>query len=175
MYHINKQYMVQLRISNSRALPVFHSSAAHAQVLLTVGAKYDMPALLSKAGQFLQANAAALNGKASSRQFAWKWITLADTSGLPEVAMACIDAKIGDLSTLDEMVGDCKQQLLLGLSPPVCCHLAKALAWQLVFRQRNQVKMSGSGSACCDRCMATTHFVTRRGSVVCCNCNNSLR
>jgi hypothetical protein len=89
--------------------------------------------------------------------------------------MACIDARIGDLSTLDEVVGDCKQQLLLGLSPAVCCHLAKALARQLVFRQQHYVKRHKAGSAYCSSCMATTGlYKTAVDQMLCRICNNTL-
>jgi hypothetical protein len=115
---------------------------------MSIGSKYDMRALLSRAGKFLEANVLALTSTPSSQQFAWKWITLADKAGLPDVATACIDAIMAAKATARDAVvaAGCKKEVLLQLSPAVCCHLAaelaEALAWQ---RQQFLVKERGSG------------------------------
>lgn len=97
------------------------------QVLLTVCNKYDMPALLSRVGIFLQANKQQLNGDPASQHFAWKWITLADKAGLAELAQACISSCFSSAAAAAVM-GSCKKEVLAGLSPATCCHLLAALA-----------------------------------------------
>jgi hypothetical protein len=52
------------------------------QALLTVADKYDMPALLARAGAFLQANLQQANDSTSR----WRWIAAADKAGLSDVA-----------------------------------------------------------------------------------------
>jgi hypothetical protein len=101
-------------------------------VLLTIGNKYDMPALLSKAATFLSSKKATLNGNQDSLQFGWKWITLADKAGLLDVAHACIDAS----TALDALVAACKKELLAGMSPATCSHLAEAVARQSIAQQQ---------------------------------------
>jgi hypothetical protein len=71
------------------------------QVLLTISDKYDMPALRSKAGAFLQANKQHLSNShgllAPNPRFAWKWIALADKAGLTHEAKACFDSCLSPL------------------------------------------------------------------------------
>jgi hypothetical protein len=115
---------------------------AHAQVLLTIGSKYDMPVLLHKAGQFLQANAQQLDSSPSSEKFAWKWVLLAEQRGLHTAAQACIEACLSQLQqmalgelpnagpaeallAIDHMVD---KEVLSGMSAGTCQHLTAALA-----------------------------------------------
>jgi hypothetical protein len=118
------------------------------QVLLAIGSRYDMPALLSRAGSFLQSNMNELNSQQGSLQFAWKWIPMADEAGLPDAAQACIEAIVKDAA----VVAACTKQLLLGLSPATSSHLAEALAWQSIRNQHERVQaylMKGSAPEGC--------------------------
>ncbi|WIA20513.1 hypothetical protein OEZ85_004910 [Tetradesmus obliquus] len=117
-------------------------------VLLAIGSRYDMPALLSRAGSFLQSNMNELNGQQGSLQSAWKWIPMADEAGLPDAAQACIEAIVKDAA----VVAACTKQLLLGLSPATSSHLAEALAWQSIRDQHERVQaclMKGSAPEGC--------------------------
>jgi hypothetical protein len=97
------------------------------QVLLTVANKYNMPALLSRAGPFLQGSMQQLSSSILSQQFAWKWITLADKRGLPDVAKACITSCFSS-GQAAAVAYACKKDSILGMSPATCCHLLAALA-----------------------------------------------
>jgi hypothetical protein len=60
-------------------------------MLLAIADKYDMPALLSKAADYLQSNVKHLTSSSSSiPQYVWKWIGFADRLKLGDVARACI-------------------------------------------------------------------------------------
>jgi hypothetical protein len=97
-------------------------------VLLTVGSKYDMPSLLSRAGKFLQANVMELNSNPNSKQFAWKWIPMAGKAGLPDVTQACIAVVLKEPLLLGTPAAACKKELLMGMLPATCCYLAEAWA-----------------------------------------------
>ncbi|WIA23140.1 hypothetical protein OEZ86_010038 [Tetradesmus obliquus] len=151
------------------------------QVLLAIGSKYDMPALLSRAATFLESNKNVLNSKPGSLQFVWKWIPLADAAGLSEVAQACIDSAVKDIA----VVAECKKEVLLDLSPATSSHLAAALAEQIIRNEHMRVKAyllkesapAGCNwdSAYCSHCMTLRrHYKYESATVKCGVCRSTV-
>jgi hypothetical protein len=94
-------------------------------VLLTIADKYDMPALRSRAGTFLQANKQHLSSSPAlfgpNPLFAWKWIALADKTGLTEVAKSCFDSCFSRHG--QALLEECTEEVLKGLSHAMLRHM----------------------------------------------------
>lgn len=114
-------------------------------------------------------------------QFVWKWIPLADTAGLSEVAQACIDNAVKDIA----VVAECKKELLLDLSPATSSHLAAALAEQSIPNEQMRAKAyllkesapAGCNwdSAYCSHCMTLRrHYKHESATVKCGVCRSTV-
>jgi hypothetical protein len=93
---------------------------------LTVADKYDMPALLSKAGAFHVANAHNLSSSPKlvslpNPHFAWKWIVLADKAGLAGAAQACFNNCFSRAG--QALLEECTEEILQGMSHAMLCHM----------------------------------------------------
>jgi hypothetical protein len=104
------------------------------QMLLTLADKYDMPALLSKVGGFLQSNVKNLNSSSSSPQYVWKWIPSADKLKLSEVAKACITGLAEEVwadPVIVQLIGDQPGRAeLAGMSAEAHQHLLQTVGKQ---------------------------------------------
>jgi hypothetical protein len=102
------------------------------QVLLTISDKYDMPALRAMAGAFLQANKQHLSSSRSwfgtDPLYAWKWIALADKSGLIDEAKACFDSCLSRGDGGHALLEECTERRLQGMSYNMLCHMCSQLA-----------------------------------------------
>ena len=115
------------------------------ELLFVLGSKYDMPCLLTHAGQFLTQNTKQLvHSPADSPLLVWKWLKLADHAGVSDACKACV-TKLLEVPVKGLSV-DAEE--LQGFSP-------LTLKW-LVAEMGKLVTGLGPGTAFCSWCKKIT-------------------
>lgn len=91
--------------------PPVISSWAQLEVLLKVASRFDIQLLLHKSEEYITSNANTLVADPKSEQFIWRWVQLADKSGLQQ----CLSA-LADRATFIDRAGCSNVANLAGLT-----------------------------------------------------------
>jgi hypothetical protein len=141
--------------------PASISSWTQLETLLTLAASYDIPLVLHKAEQYLLDRSSELDADPKSEKSAWKWLMLADKSGLQD-CLSVLAAKAAEV----DCQGCAAMERLDGLSAPVLKQLLVVCAGQAGAPRVGEKRPMD----CCQwSCYSKTHTL----KWVCCHCNST--
>jgi hypothetical protein len=104
-------------------IPSPQVSWSNAEGLLALGAKYDMPAIVSLAGKFLLDNLGLMDLADKGERSCWRWLQLADAAGLSDVVQQCVSRVVHM-----DRASCASESRLVGLSCQTLKHMVQRLA-----------------------------------------------
>ena len=113
------------------------------EVLVQLAHKYEIPVVLHRADHFLKSHIVSLVGNSCS-DFAthvWKWLTVADQSGLEDACAACVAKLLTEPKAAAQV---CSPEALQGISPKTLHRLVGSMSQRLAEQ--------GPGKAYCSTC-----------------------